>query len=91
MMLFYVVAPMSGPGVTGWVPHFANGTVGCMEYDANIIDAEMCNGFELAICKACKPCPVSMTEVNADLPAISSLAAQLTMKLGRIDAIQCLV
>eukprot|EP01052_Picozoa_sp_SAG31_P044413 SAG31_NODE_7731_length_1607_cov_1.060345_2_plen_202_part_01 len=46
-----------GPGVTGWVPLFANGTLGCMNYDAEMISAELCNGFEVAVCKACKPCP----------------------------------
>ena len=28
-----------------------------MNYDAELIPAELCGGFELAICKACKPCP----------------------------------
>jgi hypothetical protein len=50
--------PDCGAGVTGWVRVFANGTVGsCMQYDANIISAQICNGFELAYCGACKPCP----------------------------------
>ena len=46
-----------GAGVTGWVEIGQDGTLGCMQYDANIIPAEICNGFEIAYCAACKPCP----------------------------------
>ena len=45
-----------GPGVTGWVK-LTQEKLGCFEYDANVIAAEICNGFEVAYCKQCLPCP----------------------------------
>jgi hypothetical protein len=45
------------PGGTGWVKLQPDGTLGCMEYAANINPVTMCNGFEVAYCKTCKPCP----------------------------------
>ena len=48
--------PGCGPGDTGWV-NITDGKLGCMEVDANVIPAQQCNGFEVAYCKACLPCP----------------------------------
>ena len=31
--------------------------MGCFEYAANAIPAQICNGFEVAYCKQCIPCP----------------------------------
>lgn len=39
-----------GPGVTGWVA-LTDERLGCFEYAANVIPAEICNGFEVAYCK----------------------------------------
>ena len=49
--------PNCGPGTTGWVQLKKDGTLGCMQYTANIVPMEMCNGFEVAYCAACTPCP----------------------------------
>eukprot|EP01052_Picozoa_sp_SAG31_P035878 SAG31_NODE_4389_length_3277_cov_7.853682_4_plen_316_part_00 len=46
-----------GPGVTGWVK-LTDKRLGCFEYAANVIPAEICNGFEVAYCKLCTPCPL---------------------------------
>lgn len=46
-----------GPGDIGWVQLAADGTLGCMNAAANCVPWEMCNGFEVAYCKVCKPCP----------------------------------
>ena len=48
--------PGCGPGVTGWV-NLSAGKLGCMQYDANIVAASICNGFEVAYCAQCLPCP----------------------------------
>ena len=45
-----------GPGMVGWV-NLTQGVLGCMEFDANVIPAQQCNGFEVAYCKVCAPCP----------------------------------
>jgi hypothetical protein len=45
------------PGSIGWVKLQPNGLLGCMRYASNIIPVTMCNGFEVAYCKQCKPCP----------------------------------
>jgi hypothetical protein len=46
-----------GGGKTGWVELGADGTLGCLEAAANCIPWDTCNGFEVAYCEACKPCP----------------------------------
>ena len=45
-----------GPGNVGWVPLMPDGTLGCLHYAANVLSNCMDN-YEVAICKACKPCP----------------------------------
>lgn len=87
--------PHCGKGTTGWVRVGSDGSLGCLEYQANIVTVsacwrrclaaacggvtvrqplhsrycyaaahssrgaqmQMCNGFEVAYCKACTPCP----------------------------------
>ena len=46
-----------GPGVTGWTKLAADGSLNCMQYAAGNRSATMCNGFEVAYCEACRPCP----------------------------------
>ena len=53
-----------GTGNVGWVQLQKDGTLGCMEYAANNLTNKMCNSYEVAICKACKPCPLKMNETN---------------------------
>ena len=77
--------PNCGKGTTGWVKLAGDGSLGCLEYTANVVTVslslarrrfaqhsclscmtqpigvllqmEMCNGFEVAYCTACAPCP----------------------------------
>ena len=46
-----------GPGSVGWVELAPDGTLGCMEAAANCVPWEQCNGYEVAYCKVCQPCP----------------------------------
>jgi hypothetical protein len=46
-----------GPGDVGWVPLQPDGTLGCLNAAANCVPWQMCNGFEVAYCRVCKPCP----------------------------------
>eukprot|EP01048_Picozoa_sp_COSAG05_P011806 COSAG05_NODE_1138_length_5750_cov_15.376747_3_plen_771_part_00 len=46
-----------GGGKTGWVELASDGSLGCLEAAANCIPWDTCNGFEVAYCASCKPCP----------------------------------